>query len=242
MECNFSAHTHGKPERAAMNVNAFSVDEAALKKAKDDAVSANIKILENFYSFLISFALTQATMKLADSIISSGLSWELIGKAALYASLLVTIVPFYQGMNRFLYVTHVVRPIEKPGFRSSPMLLDIYAFLLMSSILFAMGRFLDNPIIFFYLWSALLVIDIIWTIIVWKIQKGRNPIWAWNNVLWLSIAWAYWALVHFYAIPEFGETAAIALPYGFVFVEFARTVRDYKINWDFYFPPEYRGF
>jgi hypothetical protein len=39
-----------------------SVDHSALKKAKDDAVAANIKLLENFYSFLISFALTQTTM------------------------------------------------------------------------------------------------------------------------------------------------------------------------------------
>jgi hypothetical protein len=171
------------------------VDAVALKKAKDDAVAANIKILENFYSFIIGFALTQATMKLVDSWVANGGGAEMLGASVLYASLLITIVPFYQGMNRFLYVTHVVRPIEKPEFRSSPMLLDIYAFLFMSCIIFAMGRFLNNPTTFFYLWSLLLVVDILWAAIVWKIQKSREPLWAWNNLLWLCIAWSYWALI-----------------------------------------------
>jgi hypothetical protein len=87
-----------------------NLDVGALKKAKDDAVSANIKILENFYSFIISFALTQATMKLVDAWIASGVSAEIVGASVLYISLILTIVPFYQGMNRFLYTTHVVKP------------------------------------------------------------------------------------------------------------------------------------
>ena len=218
------------------------IDQPALKKAKDDAVSAHIKILENFYSFLISFALTQATMKLADGWITNGFSLKMLGAAVLYISLLVTIVPFYQGMNRFLYATHVVRPIEKPGSRSSPMLLDIYAFLLMSCILFAMGRFLSDPTTFFYLWSALLLIDIAWTIVVWKIQGSRTPIWAWNNLLFLGLAWGFWACARSLAIPPCLTGIERVLPYGFVLFEIGRTVRDYQINWKYYFPAEYRGF
>jgi len=220
----------------------IEVDTPALKKAKDDAVSAHIKILENFYSFLISFALTQATMKLADGWIANGLSIKMLGAGILYISLLVTIVPFYQGMNRFLYATHVVRPIEKPGSRSSPMLLDIYAFLLMSCILFAMGRFLSDPTTFFYLWSSLLVIDIIWSIIVWKIQDSREPIWVWNNLIFLCSAWGFWAIARATTLPPCLAGTEWVLPYGFVAFEIGRTVRDYRINWKYYFPAEYRGF
>jgi hypothetical protein len=216
-----------------------AVNQIALKTAKDDAVVANVKILENFYTFLVGFALTQATMKLADTWISTGLNEAILGEVILYASLLVTIVPFYQGMHRFLYVTHVVRPIEKPDSCSSPILLDVWAFLLMSCILFAMGRFLDDPTTFFYLWSSLLCLDILWTTIVWKVQKSRNPIWAWNNLLWLILAWLYWATVHLVCLAP--PAATKLLPYGFVFFEVLRTVRDYKVNWNFYFPPKYRG-
>ena len=217
------------------------VDHAALKKAKDDSVAANIKVLESFYAFLISFALTQATMKLADGWIADGISFDTLGRGVLYISLLITIVPFYQGMNRFLYVTHVVRPIEKPNSRTSPILLDIYAFLLMSCVLFAMGRFLDNPIGFFYLWSGLLALDIVWSLLVWFIQRGRAPKWAANNMLWLVLAWVYWIIFQKTSFSEhFGTWAPVGL-YGFVLFEIARTVCDYSINWSFYFPLEYRG-
>jgi hypothetical protein len=218
------------------------IDGTALKKAKDDAVLANIKILENFYSFLISFALTQATMKFSNGWITNGLSINILGTAVLYISLLVTIVPFYQGMSRFLYATHVVRPIEKPGFRSSPMLLDIYAFLLMSCLLFSMGCFLDDPEMFFYLWTALLTLDVIWTITVWRIQKGREPIWAWNNLIFLIISWIYWRLIHAPFLPHWIVKFKPLLSYGFVLFEIGRTFRDYRINWKFYFPAEYKGF
>jgi hypothetical protein len=226
-----------------MSENAISpVNEAALKKATDDAVAAYIKILENFYSFLVSLALTQATIKLADGWIADGVSTATLGRGVLYLSLLVTIVPFYQGMNRFFYVTHVIRPIEQPSSRSSPMLLDIYAFLLMSCILFAMGRFLDRPMEFFYLWSALLVVDIAWTTVVWRIQKSRQPIWALNNFVWLCLAWSYWAALSSWSplAPYFDAVGPVTL-YGFVLFEIGRTAYDYKINWRFYFPFEYRG-
>ncbi|WP_315780324.1 MULTISPECIES: hypothetical protein [unclassified Bradyrhizobium] len=218
------------------------VNTDALKKANDDAVAAYIKILENFYSFLISFALTQATMKLADGWIADGLSVSTLGRGVLYVSLLITIVPFYQGMNRFLYQTHVVRPIEKPSSRSSPMLLDLYAFLLMSCILFAMGRFLDNPKTFFYLWSALLVLDVVWSVLVWLIQGSRRPIWAGNNFAWLLAAWAYCEATSYWSpLPANLQGLDPLIPYGFVFFEFGRTLVDYWLNWRFYFPFEYRG-
>jgi hypothetical protein len=213
--------------------------DVELKRVKDGAVAANIKILENFYSFLISFALTQATMKLADGWITDGISTRTLGRAILYISLLITIVPFYQGMSRFLYETHIVRPIEKPHSRSTPMLFDIYAFLLMSCLLFPMGRFLDCPVIFFYIWSPLLALDIIWSFLVWKIQNSRKPIWAENNLFWLITAWLYWGALALLG-PLLPKAVEPLTPYGFVVFEIMRTLRDYKINWKYYFPLEYR--
>jgi len=225
------------------NEQAASSDAASLKKAKDDAVAANIKLLENLYSFLIGFALTQATMKLADIWISSANNSVPIGETSLYAFLLLTIVPFYQGMNRFLYVTHVVRPLEKPGFKSSPLLLDIYVFILMGCLFFSMGRFLDDPTTFFYLWSALLVIDIVWCLIVWAVQKGRRPIWAFNNFCWLTLAWLFHlGYTNVCSTPDCCSSIAEWLPYHFVLFGTGRTIADYIVNWKFYFPPEYKGF
>jgi len=218
------------------------INPAELKRVKDAAVAANIKILENFFSFVIGFALTQATMNLVDTWTQAEVTKLPVGATVLYAALLVTIVPFYQGMSRFLYETHVVRPLQKPGARSSPMLLDIWAFMAMSCIIFAMGRFLNDPIWFFYLWSLLLVTDIAWTLTVWWIQKSRVPKWALNNAIWLILAWGYWWAIHRTGFPTTIKPGLLpALAYGFVLFEALRSVFDYWINWKFYFPPEYRG-
>lgn len=220
------------------------VDDAAYAIAKNKAVEANIRILENFYSFLISFALTQATYRMLLVWQGSAEVGEVskAGSTILYATFVFTLVPFYQGMNRFLYATHVVRPLEKPNARYSPLLFDIWAFLLMSSILFALGYYITDPVKFFYLWSALLLIDIVWTSLVWVIQGSRRPIWAVNNLIWLGLGWLYWVIVYgLSGIPAFDAKVLESLAFGFVFFEIGRTVFDYKINWEFYFPPEYRG-
>lgn len=217
------------------------VDEEAVKAAKNKAVEASIRILENFYSFLISFALTQATLKLIQTW-QSDQGVNAVGASVLYASFLVTLVPFYQGMNRFLYETHVVRPLQKPKSRSSPMLFDIWAFILMSTFLFVMGWSIASPYIFFYAWSALLSIDIIWTTLVWVIQGSRKPIWALNNLFFLGLAWMYWIIIYALSgVPSYDAGVMSTLIYGFVVFEVARSVMDYKINWSFYFPPEFRG-
>lgn len=218
-----------------------SIDEEAVKAAKNKAVEASIRILENFYSFLISFALTQATYKLITSW-QSEQGWQAVGDSILYTSFLVTLVPFYQGMNRFLYETHVVRPLEKPTTRSSPLLFDIWAFILMASLLFVMGWSINSPYIFFYAWSALLIVDIVWTTLVWVVQGSRKPIWAVNNLLFLALAWVYWIFIYVLSgMQSFDKDVLSTLIYGFVVFEVARSIRDYNINWKFYFPPEFRG-
>ncbi|HYN45830.1 MAG TPA: DUF1937 family protein, partial [Allosphingosinicella sp.] len=63
--------------------------------------------------------------------------------------------------------------------------------------------------------------------------------WAWNNLLWLALAWFYWWILHNTSILQNGLGATFEqLIYGFVAFEVLRTVGDYYINWQFYFPPK----
>lgn len=227
-------------EEAAKNA-----EESAktLKKAREDAVAANIKILENFYSVLIGLAVTRATLSIIDTwkvAKFDPIPYPAIGATILFASLMITIVPFYQGMNRWLYDAHVVRPLEMPTAKRHPLFLDLNAFFLLSGILMAMGQFLDNVHVYFYLWVALLIIDIIWAASVAMI-RGQN-IWFKNNIFWLVISLLYWILV-VESHRDFGLPLQYhpALAYGIVIFELLRTIFDYRFNWDFYFPPEYRS-
>jgi hypothetical protein len=226
---------------------AATADETAkaLKKAKDDAVAANIKILENFYSFLIGLAVTRATVELIEIWKVASLKtppYAEIGATILFVSLMITIVPFYQGMNRFLYDSHVVRPLEYPESRTSPLFLDLNAFFILSGILLAMGQFLRDPHVYFYLWASLLIIDIMWAITVWIWRGGGGPIWARNNMFWLIVAIIYWTFAVWLDYLTFLPTEyRSVIPYVIVLFELARTVFDYLLNWKFYFPAEYKG-
>lgn len=208
-----------------------------LEQAENDAVRENVGTLETLYTLIIGLALTHATYQISEA-------WgqlstiESASAVILYTSFLFTIIPFYQGMGRFLYETHVVRPLRKPGAHESPMLLDTLAFVALSILFFVLGGQMSNVHMFFYIWSAVLIVDIAWSLLVWGIQRSRLPNWAFNNFVWLAASWGYWLVVvdadrTFY--PQFVYEHAIA-----IFVV-GRSIADYSFNWRFYYPKSYTG-
>jgi hypothetical protein len=105
-----------------------------------------------------------------------------------------------------------------------------------------MGRKLDQPIVFLELWTALLTIDIIWTLIVLRVQRGTRPTWALNNSIWLCIAWAVW-MGSPWVLMKMGVSLPGQIPFMvwlIALIEIGRSVTDYKLNWAFYFPDDHR--
>jgi hypothetical protein len=120
---------------------------------------------------------------------------------------------------------------------TTPLLADVFVFILEGGLLFAMGRVLSSPKTFLYLWTALLVVDILWSLAVWIIKKREHkPKWVLNNCAWSVIAWVTW-----FAILAMGQgqvsTAHFATPAcALAIIEVCRSVTDYVLNWKFYFP------
>jgi hypothetical protein len=181
-------------------------------------------------------------LKFLEDFSISQWSADQLTQALLFIAFVSTIVPFYHGMERHLFETHVARNDINWGHdgRPSNILMDIFAFMFMGALLLSMGRRIDAPTIFFQTWPALLALDIVWSLLVWQYQKGAKPIWAWNNLRWLVFAWILW-----YGTPWlFGrlawqvswmpvvQTGAVAV------IEILRSIFDYKIHWHFYFPGE----
>jgi hypothetical protein len=105
-----------------------------------------------------------------------------------------------------------------------------------------MGRKLDDPAKFLQLWTALLTVDIVWTVVVWLVQRSTSPIWARNNFAWLSVAWAFW-LGSPYLLTNFGIASANHVPimvWLIASIEIGRSITDYRANWSFYFPDGHR--
>jgi hypothetical protein len=98
-----------------------------------------------------------------------------------------------------------------------------------------MGRAVDSPTTFFLLWAMLLTLDIVWSVVGWRLQGGDKPKWALNNFVWLSIA-----LIGYFLFPRlFNKLTDMAAPYGvylLMIVEVSRSIVDYWLNWDYYFP------
>jgi hypothetical protein len=203
---------------------------------------ATVETLQRFYSVIIAIALTGGLAKLITSLESSTSIPATVSLVALSIAFLSTVVPFYHGMERHLYVRHILKPDLGAGGKPIPLLVDILAFIVEGGILFAMGRKLDQAIVFLQLWSALLIIGIIWTLIVWRVEKVTNSIWAWNNIIWLCIAWVVW-LGSPWVLAKAGVSSPDQLPaivWLIALVEIGRSVTDYIAYWGFYFPDSHR--
>ena len=201
------------------------------------AVESSIEALQKFHSTVIALALGSGVLKLITSIEAAEGPIEIYTAAALSVAFVSTIVPFYHGMSRHLHETHVVPVTVGSHTKVVPFLLDIFAFIIEAGLLVAMSRALDAPTLFLVLWSCLLGIDIVWSLSIWRIQHGPKPKWALNNFLWLVIAWLFWVGVQRVPMTYLDAVAAsVLLVTGIAVVEVLRSVRDYKINWHYYFP------
>lgn len=211
-----------------------------------DAQRSAIDALQKFYSVIIGAAFTGAVLKLLENFSFTDWSTKQISQAALFVAFIFTIVPFYHGTERHLFEAHIRRNTEGwgEGGKPTPLLLDVAVFMALGAILFAMGRSTSDPGQFFSFWVALLIVDILWSIAVWRSNKGKWPRWAINNFAWLALAIALWFLLipALTSIPcivaasalcggVFVKTAVVA------FAEIGRTVIDYHLYGDFYFPP-----
>lgn len=206
-------------------------------EASTEAWKATVETLQRFYSVVVAIALTSALSKLVGLVEQPRSTAEIIQIAALTTAFLSTIVPFYHGMERHLYETHRVLPALGVGGRRFPLLADIFVFMIEGGILFAMGRQLDNAIGFLSLWSALLIVDVVWSALVWFVQKGPRPFWTLNNVTWLVLAWVAWFVLPLIA-EDFGFSRAqpLVLSLTIAGLEIGRSIVDYMMNWRFYFP------
>lgn len=203
---------------------------------------ATVETLQRFYSVIIAIALTDGLKKLITSLETDASLLKVISLAALSVALLSTIVAFYHGMERHLYITHILHPELGPGGKPIPLLVDIFAFIVEGGILYAMGGKLDEPIVFLRLWTALLIVDIIWTLIVWRVERGPSPNWALNNFVWLCVAWVVW-LGSPWVLMKTGVSLPEQIPvmvWLIALIEIGRSVTDYRAYWALYFPDSHR--
>ncbi len=146
-------------------------------------------------------------------------------------SFLLLIIPFYQGMSRYFFVTYAdLSKLPEPY--SIYLMIDTTFFLAESALFFVMSRTLamEKWAYFYGTVLALLYVDSIWGLVT---SLHGAPIGTWS-VLNLVFGGAITALLlRFWATKNFFVPAFLGLAAMFV-----RTLLDYYLTWSFYFPPK----
>jgi hypothetical protein len=202
------------------------VEGTIIEPAK--SVERSVDSLQKIYAVVIALAISQAIQSLLKGPDGSGdfnlqrLASGLPG----FVAFLVTLVPFWHGMNRHLdrcYLEKASAVVQ------GALLFDFGTFCVEACLLFAAGWSLRSGIETFYYLGALLVVDMAWAFISHQIhfsgKRSHAVRWSTVNVIAIGIC---------VLIVEFPFERK---PLVLMVMAVLRTIADYGICWDFYFPP-----
>jgi hypothetical protein len=197
----------------------------------------NRSILDAFTIFPFAILLTLALGE-AFKLVISEKHEPFVDSEKLYAlaSFLLLILPFYQGMNKYLLSTYgesAQGPSPHPAF----IIIDGLSFMAESALFFAMSRTLDLKFFNRFYWLAiiLLTIDSVWGLTV-DLHSNTNAAktveqWVALNIITIILAAP---LNYFFGKVATDLSLRVPAMVGLLGM-LIRTVVDYKISWDFYF-------
>jgi hypothetical protein len=188
----------------------------------------SVDSLQKIYAVVIALAISQAVQSwLRDP---SGVAYisrqALIAGVPALVAFVVTLIPFWHGMNRHLDRCYLERPAEQVV--QSALLFDFVMFIVESCFLFAAAWSLRFGIAPFEWLGGLLVVDMAWGFISHLIHsRGRK-----------SHA-KVWSIINLVAI--FLGILIVSFPFGtklvvLMMIAIVRFIADYGFCWSFYFP------
>jgi hypothetical protein len=190
-----------------------------------------IAFFKQAFTIILALALGEAFKQFvadrADKPEDRVIQWDRL--LALFSFLLL-IVPFYQGMSRYFFVTYS-DPLKVPQPYSAFLMFDGVAFMCESALFFVMSRALSLAQWRRYYWSvlSLLAVDSLWGTVAETTHGIQIAPWIILNVVFgiILVAILFW----FRREARSYSAASIGLAAMFV-----RTVLDYYFSWNFYFP------
>jgi hypothetical protein len=203
------------------------------------AMERSVDSLQKLYAVVVALAIGHGIIALAigdRASMAFRSSSDLLIRLPAFLAFMVTLVPFFHGMNRHLdrcYLQDRVRATEAPR---GALLFDFFVFFAQSSLLFLIALSVSEPQRAMMFLGALVASDVLWGLVShWIHYHGENAepgvngpaAWAMVNVLSLALGLGV-ALTQIYS----PETKLWVL----FILACARTVADYKVCWGLYFP------
>lgn len=193
-------------------------------------------VLETFtifpFSIVFAFALGEAFKQCLSETGGSVFHWD---RTPGLLTFLVLILPFYQGMNRYLLLTYGAAQASSQRYSAIVVILDAAAFMLQCAAFFAMSRNLANARWrqFYGIILFLLVADSCWgfSSLLHPGSGTTTPVL--QGWMLLNVAFSGVLLLLIWLGPRFPNAAAAIAG---TLAMLARTTIDYVISWNFYFP------
>jgi hypothetical protein len=194
----------------------------------DKVVERSVDNVQRIYAVIIALSISHAIQNLLKSPGSTTLDLSLKEVSAglpAFIAFLVTLVPFWQGMNRHLDRCYLEK---KAGVRQRVILFDFAVFFLEAIFLFAAGWSINSDIKTFYWLGGLLGVDMIWASASHYIHfpgiRSHAVKWSVINVCAMFIA------ILVVAYPFQHKLVVLMV------IAVGRSIADYVFCGDFYFP------
>jgi len=202
-----------------------------------EAQANSVRNLEHLYTTVVALALSLAIYNLIDVTRRPiPLKVELV---PFFLALLITLIPFYHGALRHLDITYV----EKGGknVRKGALLIDFLALFIESCLFVVLSALLPRPISFAWVLVALLAFDTAWGVMAHlgfsKEEKPKPELtWALINFVSVIVISIYLIVLGFVPSIEIEYVSNLKLSAGIVGFSLSRTVVDYILCWDTYYP------
>jgi hypothetical protein len=190
-------------------------------------IERSVDSVQKIYAVVIALAISQAIQSLLkDPTGATDLGLQRLSSGLpAFLAFLVTLVPFWHGMNRHLDRCY----LEKTdAVVQGALLLDFVTFFVEATFLFAAGWSLRSGIDPFRYLGYLLCVDMLWAFISHQIHfPGKKS----HAVKWSTINIAAMFLAILLVAYPFERK-----PLVLTVVAVMRSIADYALCWDFYFP------
>lgn len=190
-----------------------------------------VESLKQVYAVAMALALTAAIehLLLRDGSRELADFSGMVPRLPAFIALFFTLVVFTHGMSRHLDAAYLEDDAGRE--KGGALLLDFFVFFLQSCFLFAAATAIARDLYTFILLATLLASDVVWAIAAHFIHYRRKG----SSIL-------RWAAVNFFALAVglliflSNMFDAGVMPVALCVVAVVRTVMDYWLGWQFYFP------
>jgi hypothetical protein len=196
----------------------------------------SVRHLEGLYTVVVGLGLSLSILNVVDPKLE-GLPIR-IDLLPYFISFLVTIIPFYHGALRHLYITYV----EKEGkqVRNGALLADFVMLFIESCFFLGLAVLITKPLFFAWGLATLLLFDSVWGFTAHigfsqDVKPKAEVRWALINLLTTAGLVIYFCLIDMVPIGASVQAGA-KLAIGLIVISVLRTVIDYAVSWNFYYP------